>query len=87
MIKFNDNIQFTPCYTPIEMFEMGIFGGAYFKIKTNLPNQFIEDAKDLLIAENRENKNSNRYNIISGSSLEWWLEQNLIHRDDPKWMG
>ena len=83
MIYFIGKPNFTPCYTPIEMFKLGIFGGAYFKLETKLPEQFLEDAKDLLIAENRENKNSNRYGVISGSDLEWWTNQKLIHKDDP----
>lgn len=83
MIHFKDKPNFTPCYTPIEMFKLGIFGGAYFKIKTDLPEEFIKEAEGLLISENRENKHSNRYGIISGTSLEWWLQQNLIHKDDP----
>lgn len=83
MIYFSDKPGFTPCYTPIEMFSMGIFGGTYFKLETNLPNKFLEKSKDLLTSESRENKLSNKYGVISGSPLEWWLEQNLIHKDDP----
>lgn len=83
MIDFIDKPNFKPCYTPVEMFKLGIFGGAYFKLETNLPDRFINEAKDLLISENRENKNSNRYGVISGSSLEWWMNQKLIHVDDP----
>jgi hypothetical protein len=83
MIQFKDRPDFTPCYTPIEMFKLGIFGGAYFKLETNLPEQFINEAEGLLISENRENKHSNRYGIISGTSLEWWLQQGLIRDEDP----
>lgn len=83
MIQFQDRPDFTPTYTPVEMFKLGIFGGNYFKIKTDLPIEFIKDSNGLLISEGRENKFSNRYGIISGSPLEWWLEQNLIHKDDP----
>lgn len=83
MIQFVDRPDFTPSYTPIEMFSMGIFGGTYFKLETNLPEQFILESKDLLTSESRENKLSNKYGIISGSTLEWWLEQNLINSNDP----
>ena len=82
-IHFSDKPEFTPSYTPIEMFTMGIFGGAYFKIETHLPDQFIKESKNLLISENKENKNNNMYGVISGSSLEWWTGRNLIHKDDP----
>lgn len=83
LVKFIDRPDFTPCYTPIEMFSMGIFGGTYFKLETNLPEQFILESKYLLTSESRENKLSNKYGVISGSTLEWWLEQNLINTDDP----
>jgi hypothetical protein len=83
MITFKDKPNFTPCYTPAEMFKLGIFGGTYFKIETDLPEAFFKDTKGMLISENRENKNSNRYGIISGSTLEWWTAQKLIHKDDP----
>lgn len=83
MIYFIGKPNFTPCYTPIEMFKMGIFGGTYFKLETKLPDKFLEESKGLLISENKENKLNNRYGVISGSSLEWWLQQNLIHKDDP----
>lgn len=83
MIHFVDRPDFTPSYTPIEMFSMGIFGGTYFKLETNLPEQFILESKGLLTSESRENKLSNKYGIISGSTLQWWLEQNLINSNDP----
>lgn len=83
MIYFIGKPNFTPYYTPIEMFKMGIFGGTYFKLETKLPDKFLEESKGLLISENKENKLNNRYGVISGSSLEWWLQQNLIHKDDP----
>lgn len=82
-VIFIDKPEFTPYYAPIEMFSMGVFGGAYFKLNTQLPEQFIIESNRLLTSESRENKLSNKYNVISGSTLEWWLEQNLIHKDDP----
>jgi hypothetical protein len=82
-VRFEDVPEFTPCYTPIEMFKLGIFGGTYFKIETNLPEDFIKDSEGLLISETKYNKNANRYGVVSGASLDWWLEQNLIHKDDP----
>lgn len=83
MIVFKDKLNFTPSYTPVEMFQLGIFGGAYFQIKTNLPEKFLEETKDLPINNTKPDKKFNYYNIISGASLEWWQERNLIHTDDP----
>lgn len=82
-INFPDRPDFRPTYSPIEMFRMGIFGGCYFKIETDLPWQFIRDSKDLLLYGDKEDKNVNCYGIISGSTLEWWNDRKLIHADDP----
>jgi hypothetical protein len=83
MIVFHDTLNFSPCYTPVEMFELGVFGGSYFKIKTDLPNKFLEESKGLNLFGNFPDKNLNRYNVLSGSTLEWWTSQNLINSDDP----
>jgi len=82
-IEFIDRPDFTPSYTPVEMFTLGIFGGSYFKIPTNLPSEFIQDSLNLSINDPKENCNSNCYKILSGSSLEWWENKKLIHSDDP----
>lgn len=83
MIKFKDKPDFTPCYTPGEMFKLGIFGGSYFQIETQLPQGFLEETRDLFLFNSKPDKSINAYGILSGSSLEWWMEQNLIHPDDP----
>lgn len=83
MILFEDKPDFSTCYTPLEMFSAGIFGGSYFKIKTRLPDEFIEDSKHLNIANDIFDKRINLYGVECGASLEWWLNKNLIHPDDP----
>lgn len=82
MVHFEDIKDFTPCYSPVEMFSMGIFGGAYFQIPTDLPEEFIQELGGIEYGK-KENKNENYYGVISGSSLEWWENQELIHKDDP----
>ena len=83
MIQFEDRPDFTPCYTPSEMFRLGIFGGAYYKIQTDLPLEFLQATKDLHTTEQVEDKSRNHWGVISGSPLAWWLEKGLIHPDDP----
>jgi hypothetical protein len=82
-IKFEDKPNFIPTLTPVEMFKMGIFGGGYFQIETELPEQFINDLKGNWPQNSRPDKNKNYFKIIGGSTLEWWQEKNLIHPDDP----
>lgn len=83
MIKFKDKPDFTTCYTPSEMFKLGIFGGSYFQLETQLPQGFLEETRDFFLFNSKPDKSINAYGILSGSSLEWWMDQNLIHQDDP----
>jgi hypothetical protein len=83
MIDFKDRPDFTPCYTPVEMFRLGIFGGTYFKLPTDLPAQFVKESEGLALSGTRADKHKNHYGILSGSPLEWWLGKGLIHPDDP----
>ncbi len=82
-VTFEDEPSFTPSYTPVEMFKMGIFGGGYFKLETELPGQFIKDMGPLWPQNKKPESSRNFYRITGGASLEWWLEQKLIHPDDP----
>jgi hypothetical protein len=83
LVKFEDTPSFTPSYTPVEMFKMGIFGGGYFQLETTLPEDFIRDMGILWPQNKPSEKSKNCYKIIGGASLEWWTEQGLIHPDDP----
>jgi hypothetical protein len=82
---FAEYPEFRPSYSPVEMFSMGVFGGAYFQISTQLPEQFIEEMGSLLEQNTGGSPDPQRnfYKILSGASLEWWLEKKLIHPDDP----
>jgi hypothetical protein len=84
-IKFAEHPDFTPHFSPVEMFSMGVFGGAYFQLETELPPQFVQDMGPLLEANTggKPSADRNFYKVLSGASLEWWLEKNLIHPDDP----
>lgn len=85
MINFSNRQDFTPSYTPVEMFSLGIFGGTYFQIPTQLPQEFIQELGNLLPQNTGGEQDSkrNHYGILCGSSLEWWRKKGLIHPDDP----
>ena len=84
-LYFSEHPEFKPSYSPVEMFSMGIFGGAYFQIETQLPDAFIKEMGSLLEHNTggKSNPTKNFYKILSGASLEWWLEKKLIHDEDP----
>lgn len=82
-VTFEDRPDFKPCYTPVEMFRMGIFGGGYFQLETELPEEFVNDMGPLWPQSSKPSHIKNCYGIIGGASLEWWRQQGLIHNDDP----
>jgi hypothetical protein len=96
IIKFNNHNDFNPDYTPIQMFEMGIFKGCYFQKINNLVfteyvhSQFIEDIIDSIknnVAYKLimiPNINHNFYKVECGSSYEQWCDKDWINHDlDP----
>jgi hypothetical protein len=82
-IRYTDTPSFTPCYSPVEMFSMGVFGGAYFQLPTTLPEEFLRDISVLPPQTGVPDRHQNRYKILGGASLEWWQKQGLMHQDDP----
>jgi len=83
MVEFTDRPEFRPCYTPAQMFNMGIFGGGYFQIETSLPAEFINDVSESWSQSKNPDTKKNFYEVGCGASLDWWTQQKLIHPDDP----
>lgn len=76
--------SFKPSYTPIQMFQMGIFGGKYFEVETTLPEQFLIDLKAIgYVDKEKRNSIHNHYKVTCGTSLQSWLDSGVIHKDDP----
>lgn len=77
--------EFRPNISPVDMFRMGVFGGAYFQLLTQLPEEFIREMGPLFEQNSGGTPDPlrNFYRVLSGASLEWWLEKKLIHPDDP----
>tara|TARA_R110000851_G_scaffold73793_6_gene162732 strand:+ start:6777 stop:7250 length:474 start_codon:yes stop_codon:yes gene_type:complete len=92
------NENFKPDYTPVEMIELGIFGGAYFnepKVfeKTCydwtffVPTEFLKEI-DLKLIYPRKlyaqyNKEYNKYKTDCGSDFDFWTEKGWICDLDP----
>jgi hypothetical protein len=78
MITFEGYPDFRPDYNPKQMFAMGIFGRNYFKVKTeNISFEFFISHLD------KPDFKLNHYGVDCGTSLQWWQEKKLIHKDDP----
>lgn len=95
MKKFNDYPDFRPNISPKEMFEIGIMGGSYFRVikspktKKTYKNHhkkfsFLKNIPNNKIALQEYDKSVNRYNVVVGTSYEYWMSKNWIKEDiDP----
>ena len=95
MKKFQDYPDFRPNISPKEMFEIGIMGGCYFrtikspKTKITYKNhhkkfKFLKGIPINKIAQQEYDKSINRYNVVVGTSYEYWMSKNWIKEDiDP----
>ena len=93
-IHFEDHPEFTPNVTPLDMFQMGVFGGTYWRpIKSsvlgkNLKDQHLEFPDIAALPANRLtstncNPSINYYSVRAGSSLEDWESKGWIKEQDP----
>ena len=95
MKTFQDYPDFKPNISPKEMFEIGIMGGSYFrKIKSPKTGKiyknhhkkfkFLKDIPKNKIINQEYDKSINRYNVVVGTSYEYWMSKNWINEDiDP----
>ena len=96
-IKFKDYPDFTPNLTPKEIFQMGSFGGTYFRpiysniTHTSYENVYTEFPKDWYknidivkyITSNVCYPTVNTYKVSAGSSLKAWEDSKWIRPQDP----
>ena len=82
--KKADNLDyykiFKPELTPKKMLKLGVFGGAYFGLKTKeFPLLWFKSAK---LSKNFD-VNINRFKVKSGLSRKEWVEKGWIFKEDP----
>ena len=71
---------FKPQLTPKKMLELGVFGGAYFRLNIKeYPKSWFNKAK---ISKNFD-VNLNRFKVKSGLSRKEWQEKGWIFKQDP----
>ena len=96
--KFSDHPEFTPNLSPKEMFELGSFGGTYWRpiyssiTKKNYKDQHKKYPKSwwknvpddwLTTPMENYNKKINRYGVQVGTSLEFWEDKGWIEPSHP----
>jgi len=97
-IFFEDHPEFNPNLTPHQIFEMGSFGGTYWRpiksmfFTTTLKNKHKKYPKswwkgipnDYLITPfDKYNVKINKYGKKVGTTLEFWEDKNWIEKQDP----
>ena len=94
MVHFKDYDNYKPDFTPKQMFEMGIFGGSYFRpIHSNVTNQdyvnqhkefkFLDSISPNLLTNTKQEVNLNKYKTKASLSLKYWEDHGWIKPQDP----
>jgi len=93
-LYFPDFPEFRPNLTPTQMFEMGSFGGTYWRPiyssvnKKNYKNvhkkyPWFRDIPKTLLTERQYDKNKNKYKVKVGTTLEFWESKQWITQYHP----
>jgi hypothetical protein len=91
-IVFLDHPEFTPNLTPRQIFELGSFGGTYWRPifsgvnSREYKNQhrvFDWSLDESLLSSPECKPEINKYGVTSGTSLVYWESKGWIHSQDP----
>jgi hypothetical protein len=91
-IIFSDYPEFTPNLTPAEIFQLGSFGGTYWRrihsVRTYQYKKYPKSWFDGLdpaeyLTRTDYNSTINKYKVKVGTSLEYWESKGWITRYDP----
>ncbi len=78
----NFDPRFQPELTPIEMLELGVFGGKYMTdCIAEFPAEWFENAK---LSQARHDPALNFFGVNASKPLSFWREKGWIHADDPR---
>ena len=78
----NFDPTFTPDLTPVEMLELGVFGGKYMTdCRAEFPSSWFKNAK---FNHEFHDASLNFFEINASQPLSEWLRKGWIHPDDPR---
>jgi len=74
--------EFTPELTPMQMLEMGVFGGKYLNdCKNEFPASWFVHAK---LCRERHDPGMNYFGVNASQSLAVWRKNGWIYHEDPR---
>jgi len=95
-LHFEDYPEFTPNLSPREMFQLGSFGGTYWRpIKSKFfektlreqhkkyPPSWWKGIPDNFLTSSSYDATKNKYKVRVGTSLAYWEEKDWIHATQP----
>jgi len=94
-IIFDDHPEFTPNLTPRQIFQLGSFGGTYWRpihssvTGKDYKDQHLEFAKwwdgipEDMLTQPIQDKTKNKYGVLSGTTLEFWENNGWMREQDP----
>tara|TARA_B110000967_G_C18834277_1_gene535747 strand:- start:26 stop:973 length:948 start_codon:yes stop_codon:yes gene_type:complete len=96
IIIFKDYPEFKPNLTPKEMFELGSFGGTYWRpiysgilkkklknIHKKYPNSWWKNIPEHHLSSSEYDNSINKYNVKVGTSLKFWESKKWIKSSHP----
>lgn len=97
LVVFKDHPEFTPNVTPQEMFELGVFGGTYYRpINSKVVDRLLKGQHEEFrklgwwdqvpeehLSSSTCNPSINMCGVAAGSSLKEWEDKGWIVDQDP----
>ncbi len=78
----NFHPEFRPELTPVELLEMGVFGGKYMTdCRDEFPTEWFAKAK---LCHEVHDPRLNYFRINASKPLSYWRERGWVHNDDPR---
>ncbi|HQL01163.1 MAG TPA: hypothetical protein PK090_10350 [Smithellaceae bacterium] len=74
--------DFNPELSPVQMLEMGIFGGKYMTdCRDEFPKAWFRRAK---LCSERHDPDLNYFKVNASQPLSYWVEKGWIYHEDPR---
>lgn len=78
----NFHPDFRPDLTPVEMLELGVFGGKYMTdCRAEFPSSWFENAR---LCSERHEPSLNLFGVNASKPLSYWIEKGWIYHEDPR---